>query len=76
MTRLAETIGVDLRSVSVFEKSEFKPSEENLNRIAAALRFPIEFFMQEGELQIIDRDSASFRSLFKMSASQRDILVR
>lgn len=75
MTRLAETIGVDLRSVSAFEKNEFKPSEENLNRIAAALRFPLEFFMQEGELHIIDRDSASFRSLSKMSASQRDMAL-
>lgn len=75
MTRLAEAIGVDIRSVSGFEKKEFNPSEETIQKIATALRFPASFFLQEGELQTIDSGAASFRSLSKMSASQRDMAL-
>ena len=75
MTRLAQAIGVDLRSVSAFEKNEFNPSEETIQKIADALRFPLSFFMQEVELQTIDSGAASFRSLSKMSAAQRDMAL-
>ena len=75
MTRLAQAIGVDLRSVSAFEKKEFNPSEETIQKIADTLRFPLSFFLQEVELQTIDSGSASFRSLSKMSASQRDMAL-
>lgn len=75
MTRLAETLGVDLRSITAYEKGEFEPSSDNLKKIADYLRFPISFFELEGELQLIDKDAASFRSLSKMSASQRDVAL-
>lgn len=75
MTRLAEAIGVDLRSVSAFEKLEFKPAEETIQKIAVALRFPVDFFIQENDLQTIDSEAASFRSLSKMSAAQRDMAL-
>ena len=44
MTRLADAIGVEMRSVSGFEKKEFNPSEETIQRIATELRFPLSFF--------------------------------
>ena len=75
MTRLAETLGVDLRSITGYEKGEFVPTATNLEKIAACLRFPISFFQIEEELQLIDKDAASFRSLSKMSASQRDVAL-
>ena len=75
MTRLAEAVGVDMRSISGFEKKEFKPAEETIHKIAEALRFPVEFFMQETDLQTIDGAAASFRSLSKMSAAQRDMAL-
>ena len=75
MTRLAKAIDVDLRSVSAFEKKEFNPSDETVQKIAKALRFPVSFFVQEDELQTIDSDAASFRALSKMSASQRDMAL-
>jgi Zn-dependent peptidase ImmA (M78 family)/DNA-binding XRE family transcriptional regulator len=75
MTRLADEVGVEMRSISGFEKLEYKPSEDTVQRIAKALRFPLEFFYQEEELQTIDSGAASFRSLSKMSAAQRDMAL-
>lgn len=75
MTRLAEEIGVEMRSISGFEKKEFKPSAETVQRIASTLSFPVPFFFQEEELQTIDAGAASFRSLSKMSAAQRDMAL-
>lgn len=75
MTRLAQTIGVEPRSISGFEKKEINPAKETIRRMAEALRFPVEFFLQEAELQVIDSDAASFRSLSKMSAAQRDMAL-
>lgn len=75
MTRLAEAIGVEMRSVSGFEKKEFNPSDETIQRIATALRFPLSFFHQEGDIETIDTGAASFRSLSKMSAAQRDMAL-
>ena len=75
MTRLANAVGVEMRSISGFEKMEFNPSDETIQRIAVALRFPLEFFYQEEELQTIDSGAASFRSLSKMSAAQRDMAL-
>ena len=75
MTRLADALGVDLRSITGYEKGEFEPSASNLEKIAECLRFPISFFGLEEELQLIDKDAASFRSLSKMSAAQRDVAL-
>lgn len=75
MTRLADAIGVEMRSVSGFEKKEFNPSEETIQRIATELRFPLSFFHEEEEIQTIDTGAASFRSLSKMSAAQRDMAL-
>ena len=75
MTRLAKVVDVDARSISGFEKEEFKPSEDTIQRLANALDFPVEFFFQDQELQTIDSDAASFRSLSKMSAAQRDMAL-
>ena len=75
MTRLANAVGVEMRSISGFEKMEFNPSDETIQRIAVALRFPLEFFYQEEELQTIDSGAAIFRSLSKMSAAQRDMAL-
>jgi len=75
MTRLAQAIGVEPRSISGFEKKEINPAKETIRKMAETLRFPVEFFLQEAELQVIDSDAASFRSLSKMSAAQRDMAL-
>lgn len=74
MTRLAQLLGVELRSVSAYEKGEFAPSEATLANIAQELNFPSSFFSQD-DLEEISPDTASFRAMSKMSASKRDIAL-
>lgn len=71
MTKLATLIGVELRSISAYEKGEFSPDTERLAAISQALAFPLKFFFGD----ILDEptpDIASFRALSKMTAAQRD----
>jgi len=70
-TRLAKLVGVELRTISAYEKGEFSPSAETLNLLARELRFPIEFFFGP-DLEIPNTRIASFRSLSRMSAGERD----
>ena len=70
-TRLAAAIGVDLRSVSAYETGEFSPDQERLGQIVRALKFPQGFFFGD-DLEQPALDTASFRSLSKMTAGQRD----
>lgn len=70
-TKLATSIGVELRSVSAYETGEFAPEADKLGRIARALRFPEAFFFGD-DLDAPAVDAASFRSLSKMTARQRD----
>lgn len=74
MTRLAELLGVELRSVSAYENGEFTPSSGILDKISVLLNFPISFFSQD-DLEEIAPDTASFRAMSKMSASKRDVAL-
>lgn len=70
-TKLAASVGVELRSVSAYETGEFAPEADKLGRIARVLRFPEAFFFGD-DLDAPAVDAASFRSLSKMTARQRD----
>ncbi len=70
-TRLAKELGVGLRSIQGYESGEYEPEAERLERIAALLRFPPEFFFGD-DLPLIGEHAASFRALSKMSAALRD----
>ena len=74
MTQLARDVGVDLRSISGYEKGEFEPKEDRLDRIASVLRFPVSFFSQP-DVAELSPDTASFRAMSKMSAAKRDIAL-
>lgn len=74
MTRLAQLLGVELRTVSAYESGEFSPSDATLEKIGQELDFPISFFSQD-DLEEISPDTASFRAMSKMSASKRDIAL-
>lgn len=74
MTKLAALIGVELRSVSAYEKGEFRPEDYKLHKLAQALRFPEVFFFGD-DLEAPTPDSASFRALSKMTAAQRDMAL-
>ena len=70
-TRLAASIGVDLRSVSAYETGEFNPEPDRLAAIVRSLKFPQDFFFGD-DIEEPAIDTASFRSLSKMTARQRD----
>lgn len=71
MTRLAGLIGVTAKAVSDYEKGEYPPSDEALGWIVDATRFPVGFF-SGSDLHEPTPDTASFRSMSRMTAGQRD----
>jgi len=71
MTRLAGLVGVTAKAISDYEKREYPPADETLARIAAATRFPTGFF-SGCDLHEPTPDTASFRSMSRMTAGQRD----
>jgi Zn-dependent peptidase ImmA (M78 family)/DNA-binding XRE family transcriptional regulator len=71
---LAARIGVDPRAVSGFEAGQYLPNEANIRRIAFALSFPEQFFKAD-DLELIETEGVSFRSMNKMTARQRDAAV-
>jgi Zn-dependent peptidase ImmA (M78 family)/DNA-binding XRE family transcriptional regulator len=69
--KLAAAADVSPRILNLWEAGDREPSEQTLNGIAAALRFPVEFFLGDDvEEPLID--GVSFRSLSTMTARQRD----
>ncbi|MEN5002960.1 helix-turn-helix domain-containing protein [Stenotrophomonas indicatrix] len=68
---LAEKIGVTERSVSNYETGSQEPEANTLRKLSEALRFPEAFFFGV-DPEVPHPDVASFRSLSKMTASQRD----
>jgi len=74
MTRLAELIGVEPRSISAYENGEFAPEPERREQLAKVLRFPVSFFAGD-DLEQLSPDIASFRAMSKISASKRDMAL-
>jgi Zn-dependent peptidase ImmA (M78 family)/DNA-binding XRE family transcriptional regulator len=74
MTQLAIAIGIELRSVSGYEKGEYEPKQDRLELIAQVLGFPVSFFLLP-DLPELAPDAASFRAMSKMSAAKRDIAL-
>lgn len=70
-TKLAELVGVEVRSITGYESGEFKPEKERLQLLADKLHFPVQFFVGD-DVQVITPEVASFRSMSKMTAGQRD----
>ncbi|MFM9846030.1 MAG: helix-turn-helix domain-containing protein [Hyphomicrobiaceae bacterium] len=70
-TLLAKAIGVDLRSISAFEDAEYAPASDTLAALARALRFPPDFFVGP-DVDVPSAETASFRSLSRRTAAQRD----
>ncbi len=71
MTRLAGLIEVTAKAVSDYEKGEYPPSDDTLARITKATKFPVGFF-SGADLHEPTPDTASFRSMSRMTAGQRD----
>lgn len=73
-TKLAQLVGVELRSISAYESGEFTPEEDRIRELARCLKFPQAFFIGE-DLDELSPDDASFRALSKKTASQRDMAL-
>jgi Zn-dependent peptidase ImmA (M78 family)/transcriptional regulator with XRE-family HTH domain len=68
---LAKRIGLTEKSVSNYEAGTQEPEGGTLKKLSEALRFPEAFFFGD-DPEVPTPDVASFRSLSKMTASQRD----
>jgi Zn-dependent peptidase ImmA (M78 family)/DNA-binding XRE family transcriptional regulator len=73
-TELARRAGIDLRSVTAYEAGVYPPKLETAENLAAATRFPVEFLYGD-DLDEPQPDTASFRALSKMTATQRDMAL-
>ncbi|BDV36691.1 transcriptional regulator (plasmid) [Methylocystis iwaonis] len=71
MTRLGAIAGVTSKAISDYEKGEYPPSAETLERLALSTRFPPGFFFGP-DLHEPTPKTASFRSMSRMTAGQRD----
>ncbi|SAL55111.1 transcriptional regulator [Caballeronia peredens] len=72
--RLAKELCLQVRSVQGYESGEYAPEPEKLAAICDLLRFPPEFFSGD-DLPSIEPDTASFRSMSKMSATLRNVAL-
>ena len=70
-TALARRCGLTSRTLYDYEAGRGRPSEEAIEAIAEALRFPVSFFCR-AEIDEPSPGSASFRALSSMTAGQRD----
>lgn len=70
-TKLADLLGVEVRSITGYESDEYKPDRDRLMQLAEKLHFPVQFFFGDN-LDEISPDIVSFRSMSKMTAGQRD----
>jgi len=68
---LAEAISVTPHTILRYESGDMLPSDENVEKLSAALTFPIGFFF-EADVDELSEETASFRSLSAMTAKERD----
>lgn len=73
-TRLASAIGVERRAVTGYEAGEYPPAAEALARLQETLKFPEAFFFGD-DLEEPSVETASFRSMKRMTAGQRDMAL-
>lgn len=71
---LAENSKLGLRTIVYYESGEGTPSDEAIQTLAHVLKFPVAFFYGS-DVEEINPETASFRSLKRMTASQRDSAI-
>lgn len=68
---LSENTKLSLRTLGYYESGEVEPTQESVQILAEALKFPLDFFYGS-DIEEIIFDDASFRSLKAMTSSLRD----
>lgn len=71
---LAELCGLTPVTISRLEKGLHEPEPDSLEKLAAALRYPVDFFSGD-DVEDIPAKAVSFRSLKKMSAKEREAAI-
>jgi Zn-dependent peptidase ImmA (M78 family)/DNA-binding XRE family transcriptional regulator len=71
---LSEMTGLAADTISRLENGNNPPDETTVEKLAKALGFPVEFFL-DGDPEDINTDAVSFRSFSKMSAKERDAAI-
>lgn len=71
---MAEKVGLTPRRLAAYENQGDQPPTTTVEALAVALNFPVGFF-QMGEISVVDVGAASFRSLTRLSARNRDIAL-
>lgn len=69
---LAERADMGARTITAYERGEIEASPEATSRLAVALNFPVAFLVDEDDLDEPHVEGATFRSLSRMTARQRD----
>lgn len=69
--KLAEAAGVSTGILRAYDRGEHEPTEQTLEKLAAAVSFPVAFFAGD-DVEEPSVDGVSFRSLSTMTARQRD----
>jgi Zn-dependent peptidase ImmA (M78 family) len=74
---LAEKIGLSSRMVAEYEKKycSYIPKEETIAAYEMALGYPRKFLLCEDELETVEPDSVSFRSLKSMKAANQHAAI-
>lgn len=70
-SKLAKLVGKTPRSIALYESGDQEPSAATVARLSEVLEFPPSFFAGP-EMEVPSVAGVSFRSLSKMTASQRD----
>ena len=68
---LAEKVFVNAVTISRLEKGTHQPDPGTLTSLSRALQFPESFFLEK-EMDLLDQETASFRSRKAMTAKERD----
>ncbi|WP_241824996.1 helix-turn-helix domain-containing protein [Salinivibrio sp. IB872] len=74
---LAEKVGLTSRMVSEYEKEycSSAPPEETVKAFSRALNYPVNFLLEEEAIEVIEKDTVSFRSLKSMKAAQEHAAI-
>ncbi len=73
-TELANLSGVTEITISRISKGKNEPDTSTVEALAKALNYPVAFFYA-GEIEILNKDEVSFRSLSRMAALDRDAAI-
>jgi Zn-dependent peptidase ImmA (M78 family)/DNA-binding XRE family transcriptional regulator len=68
---LADSAGLTPVTITRLEHGDQEPEPNTVERLAEALRYPLAFFFKDNPIEV-SAEAASFRSLTKMTARERD----